>query len=36
VLNANVGFLSMLVSMASIAFEILILKKRIMDLSFPV
>jgi len=36
VLNANVGFLSMLASMAAVAFEILILKKRIMDLSFPV
>lgn len=36
VLNANVGFLSMLVSMAAIAFEILILKKRITDLSFPI
>jgi len=35
VLNANVGFLSMLVSMAAIAFEIMILKKRILDLSFP-
>jgi len=35
VLNANVGFLSMLSSMAAIAFEILILKKRILDLSFP-
>jgi hypothetical protein len=35
VLNANVGFLSMLVSMAAIAFEILILKKRILELSFP-
>ncbi len=35
VLNANVGFLSMLASMAAIAFEILILKKRILDLSFP-
>lgn len=35
VLNANVGFLSMLASMAAIAFEILILKKRIIDLSFP-
>jgi hypothetical protein len=35
VLNANVGMLSMLVSMSAIAFEILILKKRIMDLSFP-
>jgi len=36
VLNANVGFLSMLSSMAAIAFEILILKKRIFDLSFPI
>jgi len=36
VLNANVGLLSMLVSMAAIAFEILILKKRILDLSFPI
>jgi hypothetical protein len=35
VLNANVGFLSMLASMAAISFEILILKKRIMDLTFP-
>jgi hypothetical protein len=35
VMNANVGFLSMLASMAAIAFEILILKKRIRDLSFP-
>jgi hypothetical protein len=35
VLNANVGFLSMLASMTAIAFEILILKKRIIDLSFP-
>ena len=35
VLNANVGFLSMLASMAAIAFEILVLKKRIMDLNFP-
>lgn len=35
VLNANVGLLSMLVSMAAISFEILILKRRIMDLSFP-
>ena len=35
VLNANVGFLSMLASMAAIAFEIMILKKRILDLSFP-
>jgi hypothetical protein len=35
VMNANVGFLSMLASMAAISFEILILKKRIMDLSFP-
>jgi hypothetical protein len=35
VLNANVGFLSMLASMAAIAFEILVLKKRILDLSFP-
>jgi len=35
VLNANVGLLSMLVSMAAIAFEIMILKKRILDLSFP-
>jgi hypothetical protein len=35
VLNANVGFLSLLVSMAAIAFEVLILKKRILDLSFP-
>jgi hypothetical protein len=35
VLNANVGFLSMLASMAAISFEILILKKRIIDLSFP-
>jgi len=35
VLNANVGFLSMLASMAAISFEILILKKRILDLSFP-
>ena len=35
VLNANVGFLSMLASMAAIAFEIIILKKRILDLSFP-
>jgi hypothetical protein len=35
VLNANVGFLSMLASMAAIAFEILILKKRILELSFP-
>ena len=35
VLNANVGFLSMLVSMAAISFEILVLKKRIIDLSFP-
>ncbi len=32
VLNANVGFLSMLASMAAIAFEIIILKKRIMDM----
>ncbi|MEW6054314.1 MAG: hypothetical protein AB1552_11095 [Nitrospirota bacterium] len=36
VLNANVGFLSMLASMAAIAFEILILKKRILDLNFPI
>ncbi|MBM4145889.1 MAG: hypothetical protein FJ240_06405 [Nitrospira sp.] len=36
VLNANVGFLSMLASMTAIAFEILILKKRIIDLSFPI
>jgi hypothetical protein len=36
VLNANVGFLSMLASMAAIAFEIIILKKRILDLSFPI
>jgi hypothetical protein len=35
VLNANVGFLSMLSSMAAIAFEILILKKRIVDMNFP-
>ena len=35
VLNANVGFMSMLASMTAIAFEILILKKRIIDLSFP-
>lgn len=35
VLNANVGFLSMLASMAAISFEILVLKKRIIDLSFP-
>ena len=35
VLNANVGFLSILASMAAISFEILVLKKRIMDLSFP-
>jgi hypothetical protein len=35
VLNANVGFLSMLASMAAIAFEIIILKKRILDLNFP-
>lgn len=35
VLNANVGFLSMLASMAAIALEILVLKKRILDLSFP-
>ena len=35
VMNANVGFLSMLASMAAISFEILILKKRILDLSFP-
>ena len=35
VLNANVGFLSMLASMAAIAFEMLILKKRILDLQFP-
>jgi hypothetical protein len=35
VLNANVGFLSMLASMAAIACEIIILKKRILDLSFP-
>jgi hypothetical protein len=34
VLNANVGFLSMLVSMAAIAFEILILKKRILDFGY--
>lgn len=32
VLNANVGFLSMLVSMAAIAFEIIVLKKRILDM----
>ncbi len=32
VLNANVGFLSMLVSMATISFEILILKRRIWEL----
>jgi hypothetical protein len=36
VLNANVGFLSLIASMAAIAFEILILKKRILDLSFPI
>jgi len=36
VLNANVGFLSMLASMAAISFEILILKKRILDLNFPI
>ena len=36
VLNANVGFLSMLASMAAIAFEILVLKKRILDLNFPI
>jgi len=36
VLNANVGFLSMLASMAAIAFEMLILKKRILDLQFPI
>ncbi len=36
VLNANVGFLSMIASMAAIAFEILILKKRILDLNFPI
>jgi hypothetical protein len=35
VLNANVGFLAMLASMAAIAFEILIMKKRILDLNFP-
>jgi MshEN domain len=35
VLNANVGFLSMLASMAAIAFEMLVLKKRILDLTFP-
>lgn len=32
VLNANVGYISMLTSMAAIAFEILILKKRILDM----
>lgn len=32
VLNANVGFLTMLVSMAAISFEILILKRRIWEL----
>ncbi len=32
VLNANVGYLTMLTSMAAIAFEILILKKRIFDM----
>ncbi|HWR59854.1 MAG TPA: hypothetical protein VN328_13285 [Thermodesulfovibrionales bacterium] len=31
VLNANVGYLSKLVSMAGIAFEIMLLKKRILD-----
>jgi hypothetical protein len=36
VLNANVGFFSMLASMSAVAFEILILKKRIMDMNFPV
>jgi len=35
VLNANVGFLSMLASMAAISFEMLILKKRLLDLQFP-
>lgn len=35
VLNANVGYLAMLGSMAAIAFEILILKKRILDLHSP-
>lgn len=32
VLNANVGYLSMLSSMASIAFEIIILKRRILEM----
>jgi hypothetical protein len=32
VLNANVGYLSMLTSMAATAFEILVLKKRILDM----
>lgn len=32
VLNANVGYLSKLASMASLAFEIIILKKKILDL----
>lgn len=32
VLNANVGYLSKLASMAALAFEILILKKRILEL----
>jgi len=35
VLNANVGFLSLLASMAAISFEIIILRKRILDLNFP-
>ncbi len=32
VLNANVGYLSKLVSMAGIAFEIMLLKKKLLDL----
>ncbi len=35
VLNANVGFLSLLVSMAAVSFEIMILKKRILEMNAP-
>ena len=35
VLNANVGFLALLVSMAAVSFEILILKKRILEMGSP-
>jgi hypothetical protein len=32
VLNANIGYLSRLASMAAVAFEIIILRKRILDM----